>query len=56
MQRIQIDRNTTIEFTPGQLQMVLNALSERPFKEVSDLINYIQNQVMNQLKPKTETK
>ena len=41
-----------ITFTEQELNIVLNALAQRPFAEVFQLVNKIQEQAQQQLKEK----
>lgn len=51
-QQIKLDKNVTIELTPQYLQIVLGYLAGGAFKDVSPVINSIEQQVIEQLKLK----
>jgi len=46
--------NIAINMTVAQWNVVMNALGQRPFAEVADIINIIKTQADAQLTPKVE--
>lgn len=50
----QSPKEYTLKLTPQQMDYIYNVLSERPFKEVSDLLATIRQQVIMQNEAKKD--
>lgn len=53
MQQIKLDKNVTIEFTPEQMVIVLDIITNAayPYVKISPIINSIETQLFKQTMP-----